>query len=151
MKINKKVAVVSTAIILVSGAAGAGFWLFNDSSKQSDDTRQVQNNSSGQNNSAGEVQTISGTITQVHTDCGKVRYLDENGEVVTSGPAGCDAGSFIEIDDTQRIHTSSGEASREYAFNKHNEEWRPGDEVILIVLEGENGNYTLHCDECGED
>lgn len=138
MKTNKKVVVISIALILVAAAVGAGLWLLNDIPGQSDSTRGVQ--------------TISGTITRIDLDCEKARYLDENGkEVVSEEPAICDSGNSIEIDETRTIYTSSGFTDPEHAFDKHNEGWELGDDISLTVLENESGNYTLDCDTCGEN
>lgn len=131
MKINKKITVISIAIILVAAVAGAGFWLLND----------------------GGVQTINGKITRIGQTCQIVRHTDKDDKVVASEEsAGCPVADFIEIDDTYTVYTA-GQASADPQdiFEKHDSSWEVGDNISLTVLENESGNYTLDCDTCGEN
>lgn len=138
MKINKKVTIATMVTILIAVVAGAGFWLLNDGSGQSD--------------GSGSAQTINGAITRIDPDCEKARYLGEDGEVIISEePAICDNGDSIQIDDTHSIYTSSGLTAPEHAFDKHSKDWELGDNVDLVVVKNESGNYSLDCNTCGEN
>jgi len=99
--------------------------------------------------SAKETVVIRGKVNEVFTDCQSRLVLNQEGKVESLGPISCDGGSYIMVDGI-RIQTSSGYVPAEMAFNKHPDNLRPGQQVMVVAMPYPDGGglLTLDCDSC---
>ena len=102
----------------------------------------------GSGDAAAGIVSLSGTVTEVFTDCVSRLLLTETGQVVQGGPVSCDGGSYIVVNGT-RVFTASGFTSADLAFDKHPSNLKPGQEVSVTASRiGTSGPLTLACDTC---
>jgi hypothetical protein len=92
------------------------------------------------------VQTITGTATEVFTDCASHLALDDQGKVVSLSPVSCDGGSWVKIDGTM-VRTSSGFVAAPQGYDKHPHGLQPGQRVRAVALKTARG-LTLECPQC---
>ena len=99
--------------------------------------------------SDGTVLTVvSGTVTEVFTDCYQHLILTEDGGVDDSGPVTCDGGSWVVINGI-RIGTASGFVrSDDDVYDKHLRDLQPGDLASAIAIPTANGALNLNCEGC---
>ncbi len=98
---------------------------------------------------SGPRQVVSGTVTEVFTDCASWLVLNDEGAVEDGGPISCDGGSYIMVG-TIRIKTSAGYvAPGSPYYDKHIADLLPGTTVSVVTMEDPNGPHTLNCEDCG--
>lgn len=96
-----------------------------------------------------ELQIVSGTVTEVFTDCYTHLILTEEGESVVIEPVSCDGGSWVIIDGV-RIETASGFVlTDDEVFDHHIRDLQPGEVATAVAVLTDADTLDLNCDECG--
>ncbi len=89
---------------------------------------------------------IDGRVTSLTPNCEKTTYLQNSEVVQAEGPALCDGGSFIKVDDTT-LQYQTGLSPTGFWYEL--EDIEIGDTVTAIYVFDENGIKVINCDDCG--
>lgn len=93
---------------------------------------------------------ISGTVSEVFTDCVSRLVLSEAGQIQSVSPVSCDGGSHIVVNG-MRIQTTAGYGLEEDWFGNHPSDLLPGQRVTVVAVEDSRmgGILSLDCVRCG--
>jgi len=97
---------------------------------------------------AGGTEVVSGTVTEVFTDCYAHLVLTDDGEIDVIEPVSCDGGSWVIIDGI-RVATASGFVlTDDEVFDRHIRDLQPGETATAVATATSGGALNLDCDEC---